>query len=160
MAQDKVTYIVTLTKTPLTTHYLQVLSSDTGGNIDVLLTNSVTQTTAEFKVTTTTMTYWIWGCTEDNQPLVDGKCESGLWEFIIQRSYLEMACDGVTLLHFEFSEAPVDDSTVCTDMWDVDFASFKFYADTATEKYRLVEIPREMDKEDPTQSTDDIGKLW
>ncbi|XP_063687917.1 uncharacterized protein LOC134821166 isoform X2 [Bolinopsis microptera] len=159
VVQDKVTYTVTLTKTPLTTHYLQVLSSDTGGNIDVLLTNSVTQTTAEFKVTTTTMTYWIWGCTEDNQPLVDGKCESGLWEFIIQKSYLKMACDGVTLLHFEFSKAPVDDSTVCTNMWDVDFASFKFHADTVTEKYRLVEIPGEVDQEDPTQSTDDIENI-
>ena len=127
----------------------------TGGDIRPLLTNSA-GTTAEFKIATS-MKYWIWGCTEDNQPL-SGQCESGLWDFVIQKSYLEVACDGRTLLHFEFAKAPVDNPTICTNMWNVDFVSFKFHADTATEKYRLIDIPGKDDGVDPTQSTD-IGKL-
>lgn len=145
-----------LSQKPLTTHYLQIKSIDTGGDIRLLLTDSV-DTTAEFKVTTTAMEYWIWGCTDTNMAM-DGKCDSGQWEFVLQKTYLEIACDGYTLLHFEFDKAPVADPAICVSKWDVDFVSLKFFSDTATEKYRFINIPEGAGVMDPTDSTD-LGEL-
>ena len=149
---DKTALTVTLSETPLTTHYLQIKSIDAGGDIRLLLTNSV-GTTAELKLTTTTMEYWIWGCTDANIPM-GGKCDSGQWEFVVQKTFLEIACDGYTRLHFEYDKAPVDSSAVCVSKWNVDFVSFKFFSDSATEKYRLISLPEKTDEVDPTDSSD------
>ncbi|KAL5262761.1 hypothetical protein ACHWQZ_G008229 [Mnemiopsis leidyi] len=154
---DKTALTVALSQKPLTTHYLQIKSIDTGGDIRVLVTDSV-DTTAEFKVTTTAMEYWIWGCTDTNMA-IDGKCDTGQWEFVLQKTYLEIACDGYTLLHFEFDKALVADPAICVSKWDVDFVSLKFFSDTATEKYRFINIPEGTGVIDPTDSTD-LGSVF